>query len=164
MLLQTGKDLLVTTSNICSCLHTCGNVTEVSLRKICCMPQHISDVNFYVGSPKVPRQTTVRESCVQDLPSHDFSHYGRLWVFIAKQEYLELGVSPIWHLCSMPSQHESRSFCLYTRICPHGNCTQPLYTMKNTLLCLCSKGEYAAILLLFSILLKSSFVIDNANI
>lgn len=102
MLLQTRKDLPEDpTSNICSCLHVCGNVTEVSLRKMCCMPQHISDVNFCVVPPNVPCQITVLKSCVQDLPSHvllplwpTLSIYSQAGVFGA---WREPHLTPLFH-------------------------------------------------------------------
>lgn len=102
MLLQTGKDLLGDpTSNICSCLHTCGNVSEVSLRKMCCMPQHISDVYFCVVTPNVFCQNTVHESCVQDLPSYvllplwpTLSIYSQAGVFEA---WREPHLTPLFH-------------------------------------------------------------------
>lgn len=131
MFLQTGKDLLVDlTSKICPCLHTCGNVTKVSLREMGCT-QHISNVNFCIVPPNAPCWTTERESCVKDLPSHVLF---LLWATLCI--YSQAGVFGAWrgpHLTplihAIPtwvkvilSQHEnlsSRQLRTATKICFH---------------------------------------------
>lgn len=121
--LQTGKDLLGDpTSNICSCLHTCGNVTEVSLRKMCCMPQHISDVKF----PAKPQCVCVHESCVRDLPSRV-----HLPLWPTRGIFSLAGVFGAWrgpHLTPLFRAVPTwvKVILSLHDICPDGNCTQRL--------------------------------------
>lgn len=95
--------------NICSCLHTCDNVTEVSLRGMYSSRAQHSAAYFWCAFPYCPTKCSSQTSvfvCIRAVVGETYPlTYFPLCIYSVAGIFgaPRVGVGPIWHLCFMPS-------------------------------------------------------------